>query len=89
MKETKKTVNPFIISKRVPTLFNAKVRPVVSEAYDCLYLACGNLIHMYSVTTGILIHTLRHSQNGHKAKILSLHLQNNKLFSVCGQGIMA
>ena len=54
-----KPLSPYIISKRTPTQFNSKISPVVSEQTDCVYVASGNLINVYSLTTNILISTLR------------------------------
>lgn len=54
-----KPVNPYIISKRTPTQFSTRVAPIVNEATDCVFIASGNLVNVYSLTTNILIATLR------------------------------
>ena len=51
--------NPYIISKRTPTQFNQKVPSVVEEGCDSVFVACGNTINVYSLTTGIQVTTLR------------------------------
>ena len=58
-KSTKKQVNPYIISKRTPTKLSSSVKPVINELNDCVYVASGHLVNFYSLTTNILISTLR------------------------------
>lgn len=54
-----KPMSPYIISKRTPTLFNSSVKPIINESNDSIYIASGNLVNVYSLTTSILIATLR------------------------------
>lgn len=82
-----KPISPYIVSKRNPIQFNSKISPVVNEVNDCVYIASGNIISVYSLTTGILISTLRSKRQAgtslkgdvHKGNIIALSLIDNNV----------
>ena len=87
---TKKQVNPYIISKRTPTQLSSSVKPVINELNDCVYVASGHLVNVYSLTTNILISTLRSKRQqpqpeGAKAPKGDVHSGNIISMQLIGQ----
>ena len=86
----KKQVNPYIISKRTPTQLSSSVKPVINELNDCVYVASGHLVNVYSLTTNILISTLRSKRQqpqleGAKAPKGDVHSGNIISMQLIGQ----
>ena len=86
----KKQVNPYIISKRTPTQLASAVKPIINELNDCVYVACGHLVNVYSLTTSILISTLRSKRQqlqpeGAKAPKGDVHAGNIIAMQLIGQ----
>ncbi len=58
--EKKKSGNlSYIVSKRIATQLSVTAGVVTSEELDSTFAVCGNQILQYSLTTGILLATLR------------------------------
>ena len=77
---------------------------MVNESTDTVYVAIGNLINLYSLTTNLLIGTLRSKRQQaslpadkaktthgdvHKAQIIAMKQADERLVSLCSKGVLA
>ena len=51
--EKKRIHNKFVLTKKVPNRFSKKVGPVICEATDQVFTACGSSVKVYSLKTSM------------------------------------